>query len=150
MSDDLNILQRKAKEWAQLVVNLHNTPVPKEFEDEKAGLINFARKIKSAIEKVTGKTEVLEPLDELGWLPVAAIIGVAGAAAAITKWTLDYRLFIKKVQERNVLISGGMAPEQAARVVNMAEKSTSSFLPSLPSWTPLAAMGAFYYFFLRK
>lgn len=124
MSDDVNILRRKAREWAQVVVNLHNTQVPPEFEDEKRALLNMAKKIKTYIEKATGTIPELDPMNQLGALPVVfGVVGVAAAAAAVTKWTYDYKKFVKKISDRNALIKDGVDPQTAANIVAQADTS---------------------------
>lgn len=129
MSEDINYLQQKAREWAGQVVNLYNTKVPPEYEAEKRALISTAKGIKDAVEYVTGPLSVLAPMDELGFFPVViGAVGVAGAVALIVKWTLDYQTFVKKIQDRNALIAGGMTPQQAANISNMSEKQGGSLI----------------------
>lgn len=125
---DLNFLQERAQVWAGHVVNLHNTEVPPNMEPAKQALLTTAKGIKNAIEKITGPLKYLEPMNQLGILPViVGTVGVAGAAALITKWTYDYKRFIKKVEERNKLMAGGLSAEQAAKVVNMSDQSKPLF-----------------------
>lgn len=117
---DLNLLQQKARAWALKVVELHNTPVPDELVPAKLTLINSAKKIKSVIEKITGPISALQPINELGVIPVVVgVVGVAAAAAAITKWTLDYNKFKTMITERNRLIESGLSPNQANALVTL-------------------------------
>lgn len=125
--EDVSYLKRKAQEWAGKVVNLYYMPVPPEYEAEKRALLATAKKLKDAIESVTGPLQFLAPMNELGFIPVViGVVGVAGAVALIVKWTLEYQTFVKKVQDRNALIAGGMSPEQAVRVTNQMEKQRAS------------------------
>lgn len=126
MADDLNYLQTRAREWAAKVVNLYHMKVPPEFEPGKKALLTTAKKIKDAVETITGPLDYLKPMNELGILPlVIGAIGVSGAIALIVKWTLDYNTFLSKVNERNKLIAAGMDPVQAAKVANMADRTES-------------------------
>lgn len=123
MADDLNYLQTKAREWASKVVNLYHTPAPSDMQAQKTALMNTAKSIKDTVEAITGPLTFLEPMNQLGFIPVIiGVAGVAGAVAMIVKWTLDYQTFIKKVEDRNALIKGGLSPQQAANVTNMSEK----------------------------
>lgn len=123
---DVSYLKQKAQEWAGKVVNLYHMQVPPEYEAEKRALLATAKKLKDAIESITGPLQFLAPMNELGFIPVViGVVGVAGAVALIVKWTLDYQTFVKKVDDRNKLIQGGLSPQQAANIVNMSEKQSS-------------------------
>lgn len=125
MAEDLNLLQRKAREWAQKVVELHNTPVPSVLEGQKNSLISFAKKIKETVESIAGPISALEPMNQLGVIPIIiGAVGVTGAIAAITKWTLDYNKFKAKLAEIKSLQAQGMSYEKATALVNSAEQQT--------------------------
>lgn len=124
----ISFLKRKAREWALLVVKLHNTPVPPALEGQKQTLLNFARRIKTSVENITGPLDALSPLNQLGIIPV--LIGgaaIGGVIAAITKWTLDYRRFMAKLAEQRLLIEQGVSPAEAANIVNQSDKRISLF-----------------------
>lgn len=145
--EDANLLRQQAQKWATLVVKLHNTQVPAELETEKRALINFAKKIKEAVEGVVGTVPELDPMNQLGFIPiVVGVVGVAGAAAAITKWTYDYKKFMTKIAERDKLIAGGLSPEQAANVVNRAESPSMFQFNGTKTFTVLglAALGLWF------
>lgn len=127
-AQDLNFLERKAHDWAIKVRTLHNTPVAPQHEGEKRTLLNFAKKIKDNIEAVTGNIPALDPIDELGIWPLAfGVVGVSAALAAITKWTLDYKKFMVKVNETNKLIARGHSPQQAAEIVRGLDPQQRGF-----------------------
>lgn len=149
--NDLNYLERKAKDWALLVVKLHNTPMPADLEPRKKKLMDFAYRIKSSIENLTGPIQALSPMNELGAIPlVIGVVGAGAAAAAITKWTTDYKKLILTTQERNKLISQGMSPNQAAYIVNSANKPTSIFgINTSKLILPLAVIGTLWVFIRR-
>lgn len=118
MAEDVSILKQKAQEWAGKVVNLYNTPVPPELAAEKKVLLTTAKKIKDAIEYLTGPLTALAAMNQmqLGFIPVVVgVIGVAGAISAIVYWTTDYAKFVKKIEDRNTLIAAGMTPAQAVK-----------------------------------
>lgn len=146
---DVSYLKQKAQEWAGKVVNLYHMQVPPEYEAEKRALLTTAKKLKDAIESITGPLQFLAPMNQLGFIPVViGVVGVAGAVALIVKWTLDYQTFVKKVQDRNALIAGGMSPEQAARVANQMEKQSGSLFgidTSKLLWGA-GGLGALYFF----
>lgn len=120
-SENLNLLQTKAREWARLVVDLHKRQVPPEYEGGKRALLNSAKTIKTMIEKITGPLPYLAEMNQLGFIPL--IIGgaaILAAIAAVTKWTLDYRKFIAQVEERQRLIAAGVNPTTAAKIAGGA------------------------------
>ncbi len=123
-------LRDQVRAWAEKVVQLHNTEVPAEFEDEKQALLVFAQKIKQTVEGVTGTIPELAPMTEigLGLLPVViGVVGGAGAAAAITKWVLDYNKFKLKIQDRNALIASGMSAQAASNIVEQTSNTPTMF-----------------------
>ncbi len=149
MAEDLNFLQQKAREWALKVVELHNTKVPAEFEGQKAKLLYAAKTIKDTLEKTIGKASYLEPMNQLGFLPI--LVGgtvIAGSIAAITKWTLDYKTFSDKIAQQNRLIASGLSPQQAANVVNSGVSFSFSTLAKYA--LPAFGVGLLAYFLTRK
>lgn len=151
-TNDYNVLERKAYEWALKVKDLYNTPVPPQLEREKALLITFAKKVKETIEKVTGPIEALQPITSLGILPaVVGVVGVAAAAAAITKWTYDYNTFTAKLRDRNALIAAGMTPEQAIKAVNATSPvSAKGWSDNLVSVAKIGGAGFALYLLAKK
>jgi len=128
---DKNWLRRQAQAWAKNVVALHHQPVPEIFEAEKQALLNTAKTIKNAVEGVLGTVPELDPMNQLGFIPVVVgAVGVAGAAAAITKWTLDFKKFLARVNDRNALLESGMDPKlvQEFLVRSEGKKSTAGIV----------------------
>lgn len=147
MADDVGYLKSKAQEWAGLVVNLYNTPVPAHLQAEKNALINTAKKIKDTIETVTGPLSIMEPLNHLGVIPVViGIVGVGTAVTLITKWVIDYQTFTKKVAEYRALQDGGLSPQQAANVVAKLDDKTLFGLNTNKIIWSVGGLGALYFF----
>lgn len=141
----LDSLRQKAREWAQSVVELHNTPVPADLESEKRELLNRAKTVKNAIEKVFGTLEELKPIaqiQELGAVPIlvpAAVI--AAASAAIGAWYLSYKKFKKKLEGYNTLRHSGLTHEQALSVIG---KDENVFQSAKNLLIPVALIGGAY------
>lgn len=148
--ENFNWLEKKAREWAQSVVELYYTPVPPQLQADKNALLERARKIKTTVEKVTGPLDALRPLDpiiqELGFLPlIVGAVGVSAAAAAITAWYTSYKKFKEKAALLKDLQAKGVAPDQAARIINTTF-GEQSFLNSLSkTLVPLALISALIY-----
>jgi citrate lyase gamma subunit len=122
-------LKQRAQQWAAMVVELHNTPVPLELEEEKKGLLQFAKRVKESIERVFpdafATAEELNKMD-LGAIPlIIPAVLVAAAATAITKWIYDYKKFMTKVMMHKNLVEGGASNEQAARVITQLENKSN-------------------------
>ncbi|PCI44007.1 MAG: hypothetical protein COB41_05580 [Proteobacteria bacterium] len=137
--DSLNFLQKKARDWASKVVDLHNTQVPQAFEKEKQSLLSAAKIIKNTIEKVTGNLHYLDPMDNLGIAPVViGALGVSAAIAAITAWVYRYKTLLTKIEDRNRLMANGLTPTQASIVVATTEGGFSNaFLTGKFDFRPL-------------
>lgn len=143
----IDYLKRKAREWALLVVKLHETPVPRALEPQKQALLNFAKRIKVSVENITGPLDALAPMNNLGVIPlVIGGVAISGVIAAITKWTLDYKRFMAKLSEQRLLVSQGVPPDRAAAIVNSADKS--GFFSGLKTPLVIGALllGGFYLF----
>ena len=142
-TNDPNVLQKKAREWAQVVVNLHNTPVPAPLEKDKKSLLNYAKSVKTMIESAVGSVPQLEPLNQLGALPLlVGVVGVGVAAAAITKWYIDYRKFLAKVETYNTLRQEGNSAAASAAIANEVTGEKPSAIVSVFSDTKkIAALG---------
>lgn len=117
-SDAVQALKTQAQNWAKRVVELYNTPTPSQLQEEKNKLLATAKTIKQAIEKIFGN--VLPDLNNtLGALPLLIPLAVvAGAAAAITKWTYDYLSFNQKIAEYNKMVSSGVPQSTAAKLTD--------------------------------
>ena len=132
--DTIDGLKNRAQQWAAMVVELHNTPVPPELEAEKKGLLQFAKRVKETIERVFpnafATAKELNEMD-LGAIPlIIPAVLVAAAAAAITKWTYDYKKFMTKIVMHKNLDASGATDEQAARVITQLENK-SQFLGTM-------------------
>lgn len=146
---EFNFLEQKAYEWALKVRELYNTPVPAQYASEKAALLSFAKSVKETIEKVAGPLNALAPMNELGAIPIViGVVGVAGAAAAITKWTTDYYAFKTKIDDRNALINSGLTPQQATNIV--AQTQGVGWSDNLVKVAKFGAIGFGLYFAARK
>ena len=154
MSDDndLNIFQQKARDWANEVVDLYNTPVMPQYAQDKQDMLNRAKWIKDKVELVLGKTETLAPLDtiNLGVLPfIIGGVALASIAGLMYKWHLDYQTLIENHQHTAALISAGVPAEKAA---GLTEESNA------PSWMveakkiilPVVGLGALYLILTHK
>lgn len=149
MADNLNLLQQKAREWAQKVVDLHKLSVPENMLARKNALLSTAKTIKDSIESVIGKSSYLEPINQLGFLPIVGAVVITSGIAAIVKWTTDYNKFKTEVEQQNKLIDSGMSPQQAANIVkgNIDKFSYTTIAKyALPAFV-LFGIG---YFLMRK
>ncbi len=148
MAEDLNFLQQKARDWASMVVDLHRLKVPDAMVSRKSALLYAAKTIKDSIESVIGKTSYLEPINQLGFLPIIGVVAVSSAIAAIVKWTLDYKKFAAEVEQQNKLIDTGMSPVQAANIVKGA--AGFSISNALKYGIPIVGLIGAAYFLLRR
>lgn len=147
-------LKQQARAWASRVVDLHNRNVPPgPYTTEKARLLNQAKTIKTAVEKIFGK---MAELNQPGLGAVALLVPLAvvtAAAAAMTKWTYDYLSLTKKLDEYNKMVSSGLAPATAGNLVEQVTGS-ASFFPSISPVVkygiPLLIVGGIAYFMLSK
>lgn len=113
----LESFRNKAREWAQEVVKVYNTPVPKELETEKGALLKSAALIKKSVEGIFGTLDEFAQIG-LGFLPLlipAAVI--LGASAAIYKWYTDYEAFKKKLAYHKMLTESGETPGSASKII---------------------------------
>lgn len=134
----IDSLKAKAREWAAKVVALSNTDVPPELAQEKQKLMNWAKIIKDMVEKVFG---TMDEFEQIGAIPlIVPAAAIAAAAAAITKWTIDYKKFMKKVMLQKDLIASGSSPEQAARTIAALENK-SQLLGTLTNKVALPILG---------
>lgn len=139
-TNDPNLLQRKAREWAEAVVNLHNTPVPSQFEGDKKRLLNYAKTVKNVVESAIGTIPQLDPLNQLGAIPVViGVIGVGAASAAIVKWYTDYAKFKEKINLYNTLRKEGNNAQVSTNLTNSITNQPS-ILKSVFSDTKKIAM----------
>lgn len=150
----LETLKEQARNWAKKVVALYNTPVPPELEAEKGALLKYAKVVKNSVEGVLGKLDEFGEIEEisgLGFVPFIPVLVVGAAAAAITKWTLDYATFNKKIAAYNDLTRGGLTNAQAINVIDKSAKGVS-ILPSLAlgSAVPLIGGALLLFYFLGK
>ena len=148
---DVNFLIAKAREWARKVVEVFNTPAPGALAADKAKLLKWANVIRATLEKIGITFDELKPIqNQLGIIPfVIGGVAIAAAAAAIAKWTYDYKKFMTKVTEQRRLEAGGMDAAQAAAIVQNTY-SDPGFLSSMlkPKFLlPLGALAAAWYIF---
>lgn len=134
----IEVLKEKARDWGKKVVVLNNTPVPPEYQAEKDKLIQWAKLIKTGIEKIFG---TIDEVETMGAVPLLIPIAAIGAAAAgITKWTLDYQKFMTKINRQKELVTGGLSNDQAVRVINDLENK-SQFMGTLATKVALPILG---------
>jgi hypothetical protein len=120
-------LRAKARAWARDVVTLVNTPVPDMYAGEKNRLINFARGIKTTLEKVLQVD--LPELKSAGLGVIPIVVGVAvvsAAAASMVKWSLDYKTLIAKVNNYNKMVADGIPPTNAAKLTQDVSATSTS------------------------
>lgn len=143
----IDSLRLKAKEWAQKVVDVYNTPVTGPLAEEKKRLLSKAKWIKDTIEGVLGTVDELEGAG-LGILPLIPVAVIGAAAAAIYKWTLDYKTFTDKVAAQKDLIAKGASPMQAAQMVAKLDEGTS--LINLKGLLPVVLIGGGLWWFSQN
>ena len=118
--------KNKAREWAQNVITLLNTPTKGNaaLETKKRSLLKWAKVIRKGVESTTGTIDELESVD-LGIVPAIIPVAVIGASiAAMTKWTLDYKKFMAEIELQNNLLESGISPQQASQMVaNIGKKA---------------------------
>lgn len=148
----LDSLRQKAREWAQTVVKLHNTPVPPALEPEKKRLLSNAKTVKNAVEKVFGTLDELRPmaqLPELGAIPlVIPVVAVSGASAAIAKWYYDHKNLMTRVASYTTLTNGGLSPAQANEVILGSKSTVLDTVKRLA--IPLTVAGVIYFIVSRR
>lgn len=120
----LEALREQARDWAAKVRELIDTPVPAHLVTEKNALISFAKKIKDTLESILGTVDEFAPM-QLGFLQFVAAAAIAAAAAAVTKWMLDYKKFKEKLGAYNKLTSAGIPANQAATIVSNLDQQRS-------------------------
>lgn len=125
-------LKQKAREWAQTVVNLKNTPVSPKLQPKKDALMERARWIKNKIETVW--PDFAAGMN-LGILPlVIPAIAATAIIAEIGLFYVQYKSLIaesvsenKKTEIFNDLTKNqGKSPEEAARIANQVISTQSS------------------------
>ncbi len=140
-------LKEKAREWGRKVVALSQTDVPADMAPEKEKLLQRGKVIKTGIEKIFGTLEQV-PTEGMGFLPVLIPVAVVGAsAAAIAKWTYDYKKFAHKLTLRKQLTTDGLTNNQAVQVINDLEnKSTFAGTLSKKVFIPITGLLLAYKF----
>lgn len=146
-------LKNQARKWAADVVRLVNTPVPPMYAGEKNKLINTARVIKGTIEKVLQVD--LPELKNAGLGVIPIVIGaavVAGAAAAIVKWSSEYATLIAKVNNYNKMVSDGIPPMNAAQITQdiSATAQTQTTMSKVVKYLPFVGAGVLLIIFKDK
>jgi hypothetical protein len=148
----LDPLRQKARDWALTVVKLHNTPVPPPLQPEKTRLLNNAKSVKNAVEKVFGTLDELRPmaqLSELGAIPIVIpVVAVSGASAAIAKWYYDHKNLMARVSSYDTLTRGGLDPNQAISLISNSKTSILDTVKRLA--IPLTIAGVVYFIVSRR
>lgn len=118
-------LKGKARDWANVVVDLYNTPVPKEMAKEKEELLAYAKRVKETVERaVPGAFEANEEFSQmnLGLAPlVIPAVVIAGAVAAMTHSVLKFKRFIIKANMASQLRAEGVSNEDILRLLDATE-----------------------------
>lgn len=153
-SDTVIALKNQARAWASRVVTLYNRPVAPQFAAEKSALLNRAKTIKTAIEKIFGKMPELQQTG-LGVIPLIAVgvATVSAAAALMTKWTYDYLTLTKKLDEFDKITSSGVPSSTAKELVNdlfSTAKEQTTLGKAVSSLPLIAAAGIGAYLLMRK
>lgn len=117
-----NKLKDRARQWGADVVEFHNTPVPKDMQARKDKLIDRAKGVKNAIEKVFPEFSTTIPMVMDGLpLVIAGAVSVSGAAAAITYWYYEHSKFMEDLDARkdlnDQLISEGVLAPERSRII---------------------------------
>jgi hypothetical protein len=148
----LDPLRQKARDWALEVVKLHNTPVPPPLQTEKTRLLNNARTVKNAVEKVFGTLDELRPMaqiKELGAIPIVIpVVAVSGASAAIAKWYYDHKNLMSRVNSYNALTAGGLDHNQALNIITQGKTSILDTVKRMA--IPLTVAGVIYFIVSRR
>jgi hypothetical protein len=118
-SDTVIALKNQARSWASRVVALYKRKVPQQYAADKQKLLDRAKTIKVAVEKIFGKMPELQQ-QGLGAIPLIAVgvATVSAAAALMTKWTYDYLTLTKKLDEYDKMVTSGTPPTVAKNLVN--------------------------------
>lgn len=126
-SDTVAALRKQALAWANRVVELHRTPVPQQYAAQKSALINRAKTIKNAVEKVFGNIPEFAAMNLGGIaIPIVGVAVVGGIAAMMTKWTYDYLSLKQNLNQYNKMVSDGINPTTAAQLTTNAMTAASS------------------------
>jgi hypothetical protein len=112
-------IRNRAKNWALHVVDLHNTPVPPHMRGRKNSLLKRAQTMRKTLEAVDPLAPITPVAQELGFLPLLVMGGMA-AATAMSKWAKDAYVVKKDAEKYDTLIKSGMTPEQAQKVMNQS------------------------------
>lgn len=145
----LDALRDKARQWAQDVKTLMDTPVPPELVGEKASLINNAKTIKETLESVLGTVDELAPMN-FGFLPIIGVGAIGVALAAVTAWYASHDSLNEKLKAYNDLIKSGIPHNQAMSITTGLANTQSGNKTSIFS-TPLIIVAlAGGYFLLNK
>lgn len=163
----LSTLKQKAREWAQTVVNLKNTPVSPKMQPKKDALMARAKWIKEKIEAVW--PEFTSGMD-LGFLPLLIpAIAATAIIAEIGIFYVQYKNFIADAAAENkreaiytdLTKNQGVSPSEAARVANQiapGESSSGGFFSNfgtnlgtgLGGVAGLAIAGLVIYYFMSR
>jgi hypothetical protein len=152
-SDTVIALKNQARNWASRVVALYKRQVPSQYAAEKQKLLDRAKTIKVAVEKIFGKMPELQQ-QGLGVIPLIAVgvATVSAAAALMTKWTYDYLSLTKKLDEYDKMVASGTPPTVAKNLVNdLFNKATEqTTLGKAVSSLPLIGAAGIAIYFLTK
>lgn len=109
-------IRNKARNWAAHVVDLHNTPVAPHLRRRKQQLLKRAQTMRKTLEAVDPLAPISPVANELGFLPLLVIGGMA-AATAMSKWAKDAYVVKKESDKYDTLVKSGLTPEQAQKVL---------------------------------
>lgn len=145
-------LKAKAQVWAREVVKLKNTKVPARLESKKAALINRAKTIKTALEKIFGTISGVSDM-QLGIAPiVVGAAAISAAAVLISKWYYDNDA-LKRDMSSNVyndLIKKGVSPSKAAEISSQVAGQSAGILDKAKQLAPWLIAGAVVWMFRDK
>ena len=152
-SNTVAALRKQAQAWAARVVDLHRTPVPAQYKPQKTALLNRAKTIKSAVEKIFGTVPEFAAMN-LGALPliVAGVAVVGGTAALMTKWTFDYLTLKQNLNQYGKMVADGIAPDVAARMTtnNMVAARQNTITGNIAKIIPVVVIGGLLFAFKDK
>jgi hypothetical protein len=109
-------IRDNARKWAAHVVDLHNTPVAPHLQGRKKKLMAQAQTMRRTLEAVDPLAPISPVVNELGFLPLLVIGGMA-AATAMSKWAKDAYVIKKESDKYDTLVKSGLTPEQAQKVL---------------------------------
>lgn len=151
MATSLSYIDRfknNAREWAQSVVELVNTPVTGELAKEKAILLKYANYIKKGVESIFGTIDELQNIG-LGIAPLIPLAVIGASLAAIYKWNRDYAALKIKIKEQKRLEARGVDPLTASKII--ASKRPPSFTLGLTKPVTLAlVLGGGWWLYNRR